>query len=290
MNKTVLGAAVVALGLAYWVFHTPSVGNPEIPTGPEAIARGEYIYNAGGCAACHQPEGAEGAIGGWEGKAEYSILGITMGGTFRAPNITPDPETGIGGWTGRDFLLALKHGRSPSGGFFWPAFPFRTFKNMTDEDVLDLAAYVMAQPPIRNEVPDHDLPAYQFDWLMAGWNILADFMEGTPPAVDTTDPQIARGEYLARALGHCGECHTPRNSLGMMQMANEFKGSDIVSADISPTGLGAWSADDFIYFIQIGMTAKGDFVGGEMADVIEHTSKLNEEDQAAYAAFFTRGE
>lgn len=281
MNKKLLLAAVVVLGLVYWVFHTPSVGNPEIPTGPEAIARGEYIFNAGGCAACHTRD-KDAPIGGYE-------IESPMGGTFHVPNITPDPETGVGGWTGRDFILALKHGRSPSGGFFWPAFPYRTYKGMTDEDVLDVAAYIMSLPPVRNEVPDHDLPAWQFRWQMAGWNILADIVEGTPPAIPD-DPQIQRGAYLARSLGHCSECHTPRNALGMLQFANEFKGSDIVSADISPTGLSSWTADDFIYFAQVGMTASGDFVGGEMGDVIDHLSHLSEEDQAAYAAFFTRGE
>jgi mono/diheme cytochrome c family protein len=282
MNKNVLGVAVVALGLAYWVFHTPSVGNPEIPTGPEAIARGEYIFNAGGCGACHQPEGTTAPIGGYDIESPF-------GGTFHVPNITPDPETGVGGWTGRDFILALKHGRSPSGGFFWPAFPYRTYRGMTDADVLDLAAYVMSLPPVRNEVPAHDLPAWQFRWQMAGWNILANMLEGTPPAVGD-DPKVQRGAYLARSLGHCSECHTPRNALGMLQFANEFKGSTIVSADISPSGMGAWGAEDFVYFTQLGMTATGDFVGGEMADVIDHTSKLSEADQEAYAAFFTRGE
>lgn len=291
MNKKAIPlaiVAVIALGLLYWVFAPPSVGNPEIPTDADAVARGAYIYQAGGCGACHQPEDAEAAIGGWEVEEELSIMGLTMGGTFRAPNITPDPETGIGGWTGRDFIRALKHGRSPGGGFYWPAFPFRSFKDMTDEDVLDLAAYLMAQPPVSSDIPDNDLPAYQFDWMMAGWNIMADFMEGAPPAVDTTDPQIARGAYLARALGHCGECHTPRNSLGMLQHAREFEGSEIVTAAINPEGLSSWTIEDFVGLLQLGMTASFDFVGGEMAEVIKHTSQLTQEDQEAYAAFFTR--
>lgn len=288
-NKALAVVAVIVLGLLYWVFAPPSVGNPQIPTDAAAIARGAYIYQAGGCGACHHPEEAEGDIGGgWEVTEEFSVLGITVGGTFRAPNITPDPDTGIGGWTGRDFLRALKHGRSPGGGFYWPAFPFRSFKDMTDEDVLDLAAYLMAQPAIRNEVPDNELPAYQFDWLMAGWNIMADFMEGAPPAVDTSDPQMARGAYLARALGHCGECHTPRNGLGMLQHSREFEGSEIISAAINPAGLSSWTEEDFVGLLQLGMTASFDFVSGEMAEVIKHTSQLTLEDQEAYAAFFTR--
>ena len=274
---------VVLLGALYWVFGIPMVGSPEIPTSAEAIARGGYIYNAGGCAACHQEDEADGPTGG-------HILEIEepFPNTFYTPNITPDEETGIGGWTGRDFLLAMKHGRSPNGGFYWPSFPFRTYQNMTDDDVLDLAAYLMSQPAIHSEVPDHILPAWQFDFLMAGWNILADYMEGQAPAI-WDDPQLQRGAYLARALGHCGECHTPRNSLGMMILAEEFSGSELVSNAINPEGLSSWTAFDFVGLLQLGMTANFDFVGGEMADVVEHTSKMSEEDQEAYAAFFIRG-
>lgn len=273
---------VIVLGGLYWVFGLPLVGDPEIPTSAEAIARGEYIYNAGGCGACHQPEGAEdGPTGGYVIEVEDPFPN-----TFYTPNITPDEETGIGGWTGRDFILALKHGRTPNGGFYWPSFPYRTYKNMTDEDVLDLAAYVMSLEPVRSEVPEHELPAWQFDFLMAGWNILADFMEGEAPAFDESDPQKQRGAYLARALGHCGECHTPRNALGMMIMPEEFAGSDIVTAVINPEGLSSWTRFDFVGLLQLGMTASFDFVGGEMADVVEHTSQLSEEDQEAYAAFF----
>ena len=283
-KKIISGVAVVIiLGGLYWVFGLPSVGNPEIPTSAEAIARGEYLVNAGGCAACHQVEEAEGMTGGYEIESPF-------GGTFHVPNITPDEETGIGGWTGRDFILAVKHGRSPSGGFYWPAFPYRSYVGMTDEDVLDMAAYLMSQPAIASDVPEHDLPAWQFSWMMAGWNVMADFLEGEYPEVVSDDPQIQRGEYLARALGHCGECHTPRNALGMMMKSEEFTGSEIVSAQITPEGLSSWTAFDFVGFLQLGMTASFDFVGGEMLEVIDHTSKLTEEDQEAYAAFFIREE
>ena len=281
-NKFLPLVVVLAILLAglYWVFGLPMVGNPEISTSPEAIARGEYIYNAGGCAACHQVDDAEGPIGGYVIEVENPFPN-----TFYTPNITPDDETGIGGWTGRDFILAMKHGRSPEGGFYWPSFPYWTYQNMTDEDVLDLAAYLMAQPAIASEVPDHVLPTWQFDFLMAGWNIMADFMEGEPPAI-SEDAQVQRGAYLARALGHCGECHTPRNALGMMILSQEFAGSEIVSKPINPEGLSSWTAFDFVGLLQLGMTASFDFVGGEMAEVIEHTSMLSEEDQEAYAAFF----
>ena len=279
-SQIVTGVVVVIIVASlYWVFGLPRVGNPEIPTSAEAIARGEYLVNAGGCASCHQEEGDAGMIGG-------HALESPFGGTFYVPNITPAENTGIAGWTGRDFLLAMKHGRSPSGGFYWPSFPFRSYAELTDEDVLDMAAYLMTQPPIENEVPDHDLPGWQFSWMMAGWNILADFMEGDYPPLRSDSPVVERGAYLARALGHCGECHTPRNSLGMMQKSREFAGSEIVSTPIDPEGLSGWSAFDFVGFLELGMTASFDFVGAEMMKVIDHTSVLTPEDREAYAAFF----
>lgn len=282
-TKTLLVVGVVALAVVYWVFALPSVDDAEIPTDAASIERGAYIYQAGGCGACHQVEGTEDPSGGRE-------LPSPMGGVFHVPNITPDMETGIGGWTGKDFLLALKHGRKPSGGFYWPAFPYRSYKDMTDQEVLDVAAYLQSIPAVGNQVADHDLPAWQFSWLMAGWNIMANFLEGTPPAI-SDDPQLERGAHLARVLGHCGECHTPRNAFGMTQLGREFEGVDVTDFEapgITPTDLSSWSRDDFMGLLQLGMTANFDFVGGEMAEVVEHTSLLTEEDQAAYAAFFTR--
>jgi mono/diheme cytochrome c family protein len=284
-KNIVLGvSAVVVLGVLYGVFHMPSVSDAELPTGPEAIAHGKYIFNAGGCGGCHQPEGTTAPVGGYEIKVEKPFPS-----TFHVPNITPDPETGIGGWTGKDFLHALKHGRKPNGGFYFPAFPYRSYKDMTDKDVLDVGAYLMSLPPVKHAVPAHEIPAWQFRWMMSGWNIMANVMEGKEPAIPADDAQIKRGAYLARALGHCGECHTPRNGLGIMQRSQEYAGIKDIAPDINAAGVGHWTADDFVAFLQFGITASFDYVGGEMADVIEHTALLTEEDQRAYAAFFTRG-
>ncbi len=268
----------IVIGGLYWVSGVPRVPSLEIPASAAAIERGEYLYNAGGCASCHQPGDAVAAIGGYEIESPF-------GGTFVVPNITPDVETGIGGWTGSDFILALKNRRSPGGGFYWPSFPYRSYSGMTDEDVLDIAAYMMAQPAIRHQQPDHDLPAWQFRWMMAGWNRLADFMEGSPPAVPD-DPQMQRGAYLARHFSHCGECHTPRNAFGIMDLSREYEGSDMVSSAITPAALRSWTRADFVGLLELGMTASFDFVGGEMAVVVEHTNRLSAEDKQALAAFF----
>ena len=283
-KKIVLGvSAVVVIGALYGVFHMPSVADAQLPTDPEAIARGAYIYNAGGCGACHQPEGTNAPVGGYEIKVKEPFPS-----TFHVPNITPDPETGIAGWTGKDFLLALKHGRKPGGGFYFPAFPYRSYQAMTDQDVLDVGAYLMSLPPVKNEVPPHELPSWQFSWMMAGWNLLANNMEGKEPAIPADNAQVQRGAYLARALGHCGECHTPRNGLGIMQRNHEYAGIKDVAPDIDAAGIGHWTTDDFVGLLQFGITADFEYVGGEMADVVEHTALLTDEDRLAYAAFFLR--
>jgi len=154
--------------------------------------------------------------------------------------------------------------------------------------VLDIAAYMVTLPPINRESPGHELPAWQFSWMMSGWNIMADFLEGEPAAVGN-DPQVQRGAYLARSFSHCGECHSPRNALGITDYSREFEGQEgVVSAALTPDGLGAYTYEDFVYFLEDGFTANFEQVGGEMLDVIDHTSKLTQEDREALAAFFFR--
>lgn len=290
MKKTTLSlivVGVIVLGVLFWLFAPPSVGNPELASDADSIARGAYSYNAAGCGSCHEPEGSDAPVGGYTIEQQMTVAGITMDLVFHAPNITPDPETGIGGWTGKDFLRAVKHGRSPGGGFYWPAFPYRSYRFMTDQDVLDIGAYLMSLEPVRQESVEHEVPWYLPRITMAGWNKLAPMMEGTPAPVGD-DPQVQRGAYLARAMGHCGECHTPRNSMGMMQYDQEFAGAEGVAPAIDSNGLRAYGHEDFVALLTDGMTINFESVGGEMADVIGHTSKLIPEDREAYASFFLR--
>jgi mono/diheme cytochrome c family protein len=222
--------AVVVLGLLYWVFHLPSVDNPAIATDAASIARGAYLYNAAGCGSCHQEEGAAGPTGG-------HALESPFGGSFLTPNITPDEATGIGGWTGRDFLLALKHGRSPGGGFYWPAFPYRSYRNMTDQDVLDVAAYLMSLPAIRNDVPDHDLPGWQFSGMMAGWNIMANLLEGTPPAAAVATRKTApRGLVGDMSSSHHSAAASSHRTSRPMRPPASAAGPAATSCSRSSTG------------------------------------------------------
>ena len=275
---------IVAVGLAAWLFLPPAVNDQAtIPIDAEAIARGQYLVTAGGCISCHRgTEDATQLSGGLELATEF--------GSFYAPNITPDPATGIGNWQARDFLLALQHGRTPSGSFYYPAFPYRAYAGLSDAEVLDIAAYLLSLPAVANAVPAPAVPWWLARWTVAGWNRLADLQP--QPESEFTDELTRRGAHLARNLGHCGECHTPRNSLGIPDLSREFAGAtlgeDVIEA-IDAEALHDWTTESFDLFLLIGLKPDGEFAGGDMNEVLEHnTSKLTDADRDALAAFFTR--
>ena len=286
MNPRFLLIVIILLGGAWWLlFLPPSLPDQSIPQSDDAVSRGEYLVHAGGCISCHlDPGGADALSGGHALVSDF--------GTFYAPNITPDNETGIGGWTGTDFIRALKHGRSPDNQYYYPAFPYRSYKGMEDQDALDIAAYLMQQEPVQASIPPHELRPDLNRWAMAIWNRLADFSE--PDYSEYDDPQVERGAYLARNLGHCGECHTPRNGIGIPIYRSEFSGAPLAEGEadnITSEALEEWSEEDFAFFLFLGIKPDGEFVGGDMEPVIEHnTSPLTQEDREALAAFFLRGE
>lgn len=277
----VVGVFALALIVWIWLFWMPSVPVKPLDGGNASVQRGAYLVNAGGCISCHEGQQTEGLSGGMALASEF--------GTFYAPNITPHNETGIGQWQGADFLLALQHGRGPEGQFYFPAFPYRSYAGMTDQDVLDIGAYLLAQDAIENQVPNHETPVWLRRWMLAVWNLMADFAGEVAPVV-SEDQDVLRGAYLARNLGHCGECHTPRNGLGIPILSQEFAGATLGESHadaIDSAGLANWSAEDFAFFLFLGMKPDGEYIGGEMESVIEHnTAMLTEDDRRALAAFF----
>lgn len=278
-----MGVGVLALALVVWIwlFWMPSVPAKPLDGSDASVQRGAYLVNAGGCISCHEGQQTQGLSGGMALASEF--------GTFYAPNITPHNETGIGQWQGADFLLALQHGRGPEGQFYFPAFPYRSYAGMTDQDVLDIGAYLLAQDAIENQVPNHETPVWLRRWMLAVWNLMADFAGDAAPVV-SEDQDVLRGAYLARNLGHCGECHTPRNGLGIPILSQEFAGATLGESHadaIDSAGLVNWSAEDFAFFLFLGMKPDGEYIGGEMESVIEHnTAMLTEDDRSSLAAFF----
>ena len=262
-----------------------TVATPVIAQSGDA-ERGAYMLAAAGCVACHTvPKDGAFLAGGRELKTDF--------GSFFTPNITPDPETGIGNWSDEDFIRAMKKGVSPDGGRYYPTFPYTSYTRMTRQDMLDLKAYLDTVPPVRNAVPDHDL-AFPFGIRasMMGWQLL--FFDDTPFEADPTQSDAwNRGAYLVNGPGHCGECHTPRNLLGVVDSgrplagnANGPEGDAVPNITPHSSGIGGWSEDDIVSMLEVGLLPDGDFAGGAMTDVIEEsTSKLSEDDRKAIASY-----
>lgn len=253
--------------------------------GVAQAADGEYLLNAAGCVACHTAEGGRPLAGG--------RAFVTPYGTFYSPNITPDRETGIGTWSRAQFVAALKHGTSPDGAAYFPVFPYTSYRLMSDQDAGAIHDYLQSLQPHQQQNREHDLAWWLSRWMMKPWQWwILDPLEPTPV---TNDPMIDRGRYLVDALGHCGECHTPRNWSGVMArqshyLAGSRQGPD---GDAVPNitsdrrnGIGKWDADDLQYFLETGALPNGDYAGGLMTDVIDNsTSKLTAADRKAMAAY-----
>ncbi len=257
-------------------------------TQDSAIERGEYLIHAGGCLDCHTEDSDEAnALAG--GRALESPFG-----TFYSPNITPDDETGIGSWSDDDFLNALWDGVSPDGDHYYPAFPYTSYTGVSREDLLAMKAYLFSLKPVEKNTPEHDLAWYISTRLAAGAWKLKNFDSARFSSDAEQTDQWNRGAYLVRHLGHCGECHTPRSSLGALHYDQELAGNpdgpdETKIPNITPNrkdGIGKWSASDIEYFLDIGMLPDGDFVGSTMGAVIDHnTSKLTKEDRIAIATY-----
>ena len=257
-------------------------------SGQAPEVRGEYLLSAGGCVTCHTAD-RDDAIA-LAGGRKF----VTPFGTFYSPNITPDKATGIGDWSDEDFVAALHEGRRPDGGAYFPAFPYPAFTGMTRDDALAIKAYLFSQTPIEQTNQAHDLPWYLPGGLAArAWRWL--FFDAGRFA---PDPQLEaewnRGAYLVRHLGHCGECHSPRNSFGVIDRDRELAGSPAGDfgrkvPNITPdkeSGIGTWSTEEITLFLEIGILPDGDFTGASMSPVIDdNTSQLTAEDRQAIAVY-----
>jgi mono/diheme cytochrome c family protein len=244
------------------------------------------MFYAGGCSSCH-------AIPNQEDKTK---LGGGLGlkspfGTFYAPNISPDRNDGIGGWSEANFVTAMLKGASPDGSNYYPAFPYTSYQHMRMEDVRDLFAYLKTLPPVQGKVRGHDLPIYlKYRRLVGGWKFL--FLDGQPFKPDPSkSAQWNRGAYLVNGPSHCAECHSPRNLLGAIVASQRFaggpdqEGGDGWVPNITPAGIGDYSERDIERILETGDMPNGDSVGGPMAPVVGNTSKLPAEDRAAIAHY-----
>lgn len=276
----VLGLIALAIGL--WFTRPEKVAADRFASLTPDETRGEAVFWAAGCASCHKEEDGENSLelpGGQHFASPF--------GTFIAPNISTDPDTGIGGWSQLDFASAVLNGTSPDGSHYYPAFPYTSYAKMTDTDVADLWAFMQTLPAVSRENEPHDLGfPFNIRLSLGGWKLLflnRDFVA----AADT--PQLERGRYLVEALGHCTECHTPRNIIGGLDVGKWMDGAPIPGSKgntpgITPAHLD-WSAADIAYYLETGFTPDFDSAGGEMAAVVQNTAKLSAEDRDAIAAY-----
>jgi mono/diheme cytochrome c family protein len=253
------------------------------------VERGGYLFAAAGCGGCHTDTKNKGpvAAGGSPLKTPF--------GTFYGPNITPDPEFGIGKWSDADFIRALREGVDPDAGeHFFPAFPYTSFTLMTDEDLKAIKAYIFTLKPVAKPSRPHEVGfPFNLRFLQLFWKWLF-FEEGPFNPEPSKSPEWNRGAYLVRAVAHCGECHTPRNRLGGLEKDRRFAGTDSGPEgesvpNITPdpqSGIGKWSAGDVASYLATGLDPEGDVAGSLMADVIERsTGKLTDADRAAIVVY-----
>ena len=246
--------------------------------------RGEYLSKAGGCVGCHTEarKEAQPYAGGRALKTPF--------GTFFGPNITPHPQAGIGRWTEANFMRAMRHGERPDGANYFPAFPYPSFTLIADSDVRDLWAYLRSLPPSAQASKAHDLKfPFGFRFAVTIWKWLF-FTPGPFANVPGASAVVNRGAYLVRALGHCGECHTPRNFLGGPKTSRTLaggkgpEGKDV--PNLTPTRLKKWRDVDFKEFLVNGVNSDGDVPAEAMGEVIRNTtSQLTPEDLAALVAY-----
>ncbi len=267
-------ARSVLAGLSLWLF-----AQPALATQQDTLARGQRIFILANCFSCHTDSENDGQplAGGRELKTPF--------GVFVTPNITPDPSSGIGDWTEQQFLLALGEGLSPTGEHYFPSFPYTAYQSMTRRDMRDLYAYLMSRQPVVQDNPPHRLQWFVSRYLLGGWKAVNRWLN---PRL-TAEQQADRGYYLRAALGHCQECHTPRNMLGMLDRERDLQGNEMLEApDLTPRnqqGIADWSDDELEEFLRDGLYPDGDYVGGHMADVVEHsTQHWSEQDMAALIA------
>lgn len=291
--RTVIGTlaalAVVGLGAAWWITRPQVITAAELPNHTPDLANGELMFFAGGCASCHAAPGAS-------GEAKKVLAGglelPTPFGLFRVPNISPDPNVGIGGWSDAEFVTAMVKGTSPGGEHLYPAFPYTSYQRMTNEDLLDLKAYLDTLPKSDNHVAGHAL-AFPFGFrpLLGAWKYL--YLDGQRFRPDPgATPQVNRGAYLVKGPGHCGECHTPRDALGGMEMNRWLAGGpnpeghgSVPNITSAPSGLGNWSVDEIANLLETGFTPEFDSVGGSMGPVIDNWSHVPEKDRDAVGAY-----
>jgi mono/diheme cytochrome c family protein len=268
----VLGAIAAAAFFFLPAGLEPVTASAVQPTGAALIARGEYLTKAADCEACHTTPGGQPFAGGRAFKLPY--------GTVYAPNITPDREHGIGAWSDAEFVRALHHGIDREGKDLFPVFPYASYALLSDDDVLAIRAYLATVKPVAANSPVDDLQfPFSQSYLMRGWRLL--FVPKHPFQPDSSkDPTWNRGAYLVEALGHCGECHTPRNLLQGLDNGKKFAGGEEVGwfaynlTNDPDHGLGGWRDAQLAQYLSTGHADGRGPASGPMAEAVGYSLRF----------------
>jgi mono/diheme cytochrome c family protein len=246
-------------------------GAPADLANSDVVKRGEYLARAADCRACHTVSRDRLYAGGLPIPLPF--------GTLYSTNITPDKEAGIGNYNDQDFLNAVQRGIRPDGTRLYPAMPFPSYTRMTDADALAIKAYLFSLPAVRAQ----NLPStfgfpYNQRWLMGLWSAFFNENSRFRP-VPTQSAEWNRGAYLAEALAHCGECHTPRNLALALDNRNKFAGALTagwyafnISSD-NGSGIGAWSDDEVRNYLSTGHAAGRGTAAGPMGEAVDQSFK-----------------
>lgn len=286
----VTGSALALLGLGGFLALTRPA---HVDAGAVAalsgdVTRGEQLFWLGGCASCHAADKAEGeALKLLSGGKAF----VTDFGTFHAPNISNDANYGIATWTNAQFADALLHGTSPENEHFYPAFPYGSYARASLQEAVDLRAYLATLPASPTPNQPHEL-GFPFNqrWLLGGWKLL--FLSDAPIVTGDLNAQETQGRHLVEGLGHCAECHTPRNALGGLTTSAWLSGAANPDGkgripNITPGKLD-WSESDIAEYLTSGFTPSYDSAGGTMAEVVTNLSHLSDEERGAIAAYLKR--
>jgi mono/diheme cytochrome c family protein len=248
------------------------------------IARGKYLATAGDCVACHEAPGGKPFAGG--------LYMNTPFGEMATPNLTPDKATGIGNWTDDQFYNALHNGIRNDGAYLYPGLPYPWFTKVTRNDVLAIKAYLFSLAPVNApQKPNHLIFPSNIRLGIAGWDTLY-FKPGEYKPDITKSPQWNRGAYLVEGLGHCADCHTPKNVALAPINSEAYAGGKLdgwyapnITSDLKE-GIGSWSENTLVTYLKTGAAPGKGVVLGSMAQTVHDSlSHLTDADLHAMAVY-----